>query len=133
MKAINMLQSTLLQGCFANGTVLTGLRWPITFLLGRGLKYSCKSILNKSHRCALAPLLNNIFESIFFSPLSFILHYLGRDCLYPLRTRQPGGVRTPRRAIDRGLAADCNALAGLVLSALNQIQAIFLYFSSHSQ
>lgn len=88
-----MLKSTLLNGYFANGTLLTGLRWPITFLVGMGLKYSCKSILDKSHRCALAPLLNNIFGSIFF--FSFILHYLGIVCLCPLCTCQPGGVRAP--------------------------------------
>lgn len=50
----------------ANGTSLTPRRWSITFLVGMGLKYSCKSILNKSHRCALAPLLNNILRLIFF-------------------------------------------------------------------
>ena len=64
---IDTLKSTLLNGYFANGTLLTGLRWPTTFLVGMGLKYSCKSILDKSHRCALAPLLNNEFGSIFFS------------------------------------------------------------------
>lgn len=61
-----MLESTLLNGYFANGTLLTGLRWPITFPVGTSLKYSCKSILDKSHRCVLAPLFNNIFGSINF-------------------------------------------------------------------
>lgn len=66
MKMVDMLESTLLNGYFANGTLLTGLRWPITFLVGTSLKYSYKSILDKSHRCVLAPLFNNIFGSIFF-------------------------------------------------------------------
>lgn len=70
MKMIDMLESSLLNGYFANGTLLTGLRWPITFLVGTSLKYSCKSILDKSHRCVLAPLFNNIFESILF----FLFH-----------------------------------------------------------
>lgn len=88
-----MLESTLLNGCFANGTLLTSLRWPITFLGGTSLKYSCKSILDKSHRCVLAPLSNNIFRSIlFFFP--FLLHYLGIVCLCPLPMR-------PAPTIDR--------------------------------
>lgn len=66
MKMIDRLESTLLNGYFADGTLLTGLRWPITFLVGTSVKYSCKSILDKSHRCVLAPLFNNIFGSILF-------------------------------------------------------------------
>lgn len=82
MKMIHILESTLLNGYFANGTLLTGLKWPITFLVGTSLKYSCKSILDKSHRCVLAPLFNNIFGSIL--SFSFPLHYLGIVCLCPL-------------------------------------------------
>lgn len=39
MKMIDILKSTLLNAYFANGTLLTGLRQPITFLVGMGLKY----------------------------------------------------------------------------------------------
>lgn len=77
MKMIDMLESTLLNGYFANGTLLTALRWPITFLVGTSLKYSCKSICDKSHRCVLAPLFNNIFGSIlfYFFPFSTVLSW----------------------------------------------------------
>lgn len=99
MKMIDMLKSTLLNGYFANGTLLTGLRWPITFLVGMGLKYSCKSILDKSHRCALAPLLNNIFGSIFFFFFYTALSWNSLS-LPPVYMSAGRGAR-PALAIDR--------------------------------
>lgn len=126
-----MLKSTLLNGYFANGTLLTGLRWPITFLVGMGLKYSCKSILDKSRRCALAPPLNNISGSIFFFffSLSFILHYLAIVCLCPPRPSQPGWVRVPLSpSIGGRPAPDFSGLAAFSALSLKSGPGNFLTF-----
>lgn len=109
MKVIDMLKSTLLHGCTANGALLTPRRWSITFLVGMALKYSCKSILNKSHRCALAPPLNNIFRSIFFF-FPFILHYFGRGRLHPCHVSGRGCAPC---AVHRSGPRSCSSSAGL--------------------
>lgn len=107
MKVIDTLKSTLLHGCTANGTSLTPRRWSITFLIGMGLKYSCKSILNKSNRCALAPLLNNILRSIFF----FFYTALPWESLSaPLQCVGPG--RAPF-AVQQSGPRSCSSAAGL--------------------
>lgn len=120
MKMIDILKSTLLNACFANGTLLTGLRRPITFLVGMGLKYSCKSILDKSHRCALAPLLNNIFGSIFFFFLLYRIILEQPVCLSSLGPCQPAGCapRSHHRSEGDSLQASANSLC-LVPSASN--------------
>lgn len=127
MKMVDMLRSTLLNGYFANGTLLTGLRWPITFLVGMGLKYSCKSILDKSHRCALAPLVNNIFGSIFFFFFYTALSWTSPSL--PLPTCEAGGVRAPLPPSIRGrLAPDLGGLAEFSALSLKLGPGNFLTF-----
>lgn len=101
MKMIDMLESTLLNGYFANGTLLTSLRGPITLLVSRSLKYSCKSILDKSHRCVLAPLFNNIFGSILFFLLFFFCTALSWNSLSVPLSMRPAPTIDRREARSR--------------------------------